>query len=55
VTQPADAAAGKDLLIYARSRLDLNDRALDSIGRDAIVGPARVGLGMGSQGDEPGS
>jgi DNA-binding transcriptional LysR family regulator len=37
-------AAGEDLLVYARGMLDLNDRALASIGRDTIAGPARVGI-----------
>src|SRR5262249_22541844 len=36
--------AGEELLVYARGILELNDRALASIGRAELVGPVRVGM-----------
>ena len=36
--------AGEELLVYARGILDLNDRALAAVGREAHTGPARLGL-----------
>jgi DNA-binding transcriptional LysR family regulator len=36
--------AGEELLVFARGILDLNDRAIASIGQDVHTGPARLGL-----------
>jgi DNA-binding transcriptional LysR family regulator len=36
--------AGDELLTFARGILDLNDRALSSIGRERLAGPARIGV-----------
>lgn len=36
--------AGEELFVFARGILDLNDRAIASIGQDIGAGPARLGL-----------